>query len=55
MPNMVQPPNEEEFASQMRGFEEMFKSMGMQMNDDNPGGNGTGSGNGNGGPPSDAN
>ena len=49
MPNM-QPPNEEEFAAQMRGFEEMFKSMGMQMNDENP----TSGGNGGGGP-TDAN
>ena len=56
MPPNMQPPNEEEFASQMRGFEEMFKSMGMQMNDDNPGASGSGGNGGNGGgPPSDAN
>ena len=37
MPGMggmpMQPPSEEEFAAQMKGFEEMFKSMGMQMDD----------------------
>jgi len=25
----MQPPSDEDFATQMKGFEEMFKSMGM--------------------------